>query len=482
MMNIALASEKTDFNALIAAIPPTKNHALLFQNLVKINQDLVFPSNFQVQFTGNGAFEIASGKTVTIKGAVAAQPMNIFRGAGKVLLENSPLANIFPQWWGAVGDWTSGTTGTDNVAAFLKMQESLGASSNGARVLIPSGGYFFSGQLVITRPISMIGGTVGLTSNVLLVFGNSSKGVEVSSNATGTLLKGVHVRTAGDNGTSAGTNHGINIKSKASVEKCFVSGFNGDGIKIEGNAPLWQIKDVSCKRNGKNGLHVNGANASAGTAIGLDCQNNLENGIHDNGTTGNTYIGCLSNNNSASFENYKVTGASNDSVFVGCYEAGNIRIDNSIRVKDEAGGNWRFSNDTTNHLLGWDLGGAFQAYGFTNSAHSNPGHMMLLNPMANSKHWYSAVKQNGVFNLNSGSTATLTFTFNNATFFSSKSDIHFVATIELRTSRSNVDISQQSYSSSTYTVKVSVRNTDASQVTIQAGEIKVAGFFIATDQ
>lgn len=94
----------------------------------------------------NGAnFNIATGKTLTINGYLAAGPYKIFNytGTGKVVFgATSPTSDMYPEWWGAVGDavvTTAGTavlsSGTDDYVAFDQAIECIWYSGKGNLIL-----------------------------------------------------------------------------------------------------------------------------------------------------------------------------------------------------------------------------------------------------------------------------------------------------------------------------------------------------------
>lgn len=155
----------------------------------------------------------------------------------------------------------------------------------------------------------------------IVVHRSNTDGVEPAGPgaADGTIIEGVMVCGSGASG------HGIELKARAKIKDCHVTGFGGDGVHIEAsvayepptNANCWAIDQVRVSGCGGHGLYVNGGDVNAGHAIGLDCANNGGWGVYDSGFLGNTYIGCHTSNNALGA--YKTDDVNAKHVFVGCY-------------------------------------------------------------------------------------------------------------------------------------------------------------------
>lgn len=113
------------------------------------------------------------------------------------------------------------------------------------------------------------------------------------------IIRGLHIQ--GGYAGVEGEFHGIQMRSRATIEDCIVTDWQGDGIHatastgtgapLEGNVNLAVINRVSCTRN-RRGLFWDGADVNACTIIALDCSGNRTWGIDDSSFLGNTYIGC----------------------------------------------------------------------------------------------------------------------------------------------------------------------------------------------
>lgn len=127
---------------------------------------LTIPANITLDNSHGSGIKINSGQTLTIVGPVVSPPRLLFSnataGLGTVVFSgNKSLTEVYPQWWGAVGD-----NATDNTAAFqamLHLSEHNG-SLNGVRYFIPSGMYRVN-QLTyegsFSTSFTMVGSTQG---------------------------------------------------------------------------------------------------------------------------------------------------------------------------------------------------------------------------------------------------------------------------------------------------------------------------------
>ena len=101
---------------------------------------------------GGGCLDVAERATLTVVGVLSAPPMPIFCGRGRVLLASGLTQEIYPQWWGAVGDGV-----TDDTAALQAAFDALPNNEDtvqgvSGRVVIPRGDY------IVTKPLVLGGG------------------------------------------------------------------------------------------------------------------------------------------------------------------------------------------------------------------------------------------------------------------------------------------------------------------------------------
>ena len=97
-------------NALVAAVG-TQQKTVHIGASLSVTANVTVPNTLMLHFITPGTLAVATGVTVTINGGIDA-PTNarIFTvtGTGRVLL-NDRIPKVYPQWWGALGDFaTSG--------------------------------------------------------------------------------------------------------------------------------------------------------------------------------------------------------------------------------------------------------------------------------------------------------------------------------------------------------------------------------------
>lgn len=64
---------------------------------IDVTNDLTIPANITLRFIQGGTLNVSAGKTVTINGHVEAPPVEIFEGAGTVVVNTYPYEE---SWWG----------------------------------------------------------------------------------------------------------------------------------------------------------------------------------------------------------------------------------------------------------------------------------------------------------------------------------------------------------------------------------------------
>ncbi|MGH9943898.1 MAG: hypothetical protein ACRD9R_16255 [Pyrinomonadaceae bacterium] len=141
------------------------------------------PKNVSVVLRGEGRLSVPAASTLVIAGSLSAPRRQIFDGPGAVMFAaGAPVSHVYPEWWGASGDGA-----TDNAPAFEKMLSSLSAPgvgfTPGARIECARGNYYFSRQLVLTRPIILSGVGMDFAYGVgtSFTFAAGSGGIRVAS-------------------------------------------------------------------------------------------------------------------------------------------------------------------------------------------------------------------------------------------------------------------------------------------------------------
>ena len=310
-------------------------------------------------------------------------------------------------------------TGAENNAAFSDIHDVIGenpvSSSNyrgGATIQLNYGVYDFAETIQVKRGL-IIQGRAGAefpNPSTVLSFPASITGIIVHRYNTlndeiidpttyggdGTIIRDLALfGDGGDQGetvddTHGMLGHGIWLRSRAVLENLYVKGFACNGVHIrasasgtdatEGNANNWRIVNCKISNNRWCGLYVNGADANAGVASGLDVASNRLWGINDNSFLGNTYLGCHAATNGGLA---KVSHGGFRYNFLGGDGSVEPGTDSTIWFSQGAGGV---------HALypAWDIAGTYERGGpFRLGGDSARG--MLLNCYSESDQAYSEV-------------------------------------------------------------------------------------------
>jgi Pectate lyase superfamily protein len=95
-----------------------------------------------------GRIKLERGVTFKIQGHFFAGPYQVFEGDGNVTFDDGAVEQIFPQWWGAVGD-----SATNSTVAF---QKAAAAFANKGTVRVPSGVYRINNKIKLSSNTNWI--------------------------------------------------------------------------------------------------------------------------------------------------------------------------------------------------------------------------------------------------------------------------------------------------------------------------------------
>ena len=226
-----------NLQAAIAAIGNTTAVLNIPSGIWPIASDLTIPANITLNLPRGAILNIVTGKTLSINGGLGTGPYKIFNctGTGKVVL--NCISEVFPEWWGAVGDGT-----TDDTTA-LKAALTNCATTGGTLTLTAKT-YKFTSSLTwacYTHAIrgsntrllaSGIAGFALIARDLMGAYGNFSwvdnKGMEGVWLTTGHVISyndhpitGEHGLYLGD--TPPSTTHG---GAYVNLRNCVISGFD----------------------------------------------------------------------------------------------------------------------------------------------------------------------------------------------------------------------------------------------------------------
>jgi hypothetical protein len=302
----------------------------------------------------------------------------LYKRAASEPLHNLKVQSADLAWWelvpenGAVNVLQAGAVGdglTDNHQAFLDailaFPSNVDTNNQGAaRVIVPEGEYFIGSTLDIHASVILEGQGVGAgnggssvlkwpadTTGIIIQRVNTTGlTIESPTDATtkggdGTIIRNLRLEGSGSFGAAA---NGIHMRARATVDQCVIVDFSQDGIHIvatsgsgdlsqEGNANNWNVTNCRLIRNKRHGMHVDGADVNAGTAIAVDSSSNGRWGIYDSSFLGNAYFGCHVSTNGQALIAGNPADASSTVSFGGSRYAANVAATEADLVATEPG-------------------------------------------------------------------------------------------------------------------------------------------------
>ena len=250
---------------------------------------------------------------------------------------------------GETDDWTAFQTALEAMTSPLREEST---TPYGRTLLVPPGRYRLAQSLVLNRAVRMVGSGAGQFGDAILVPDPGIIGIIVEEadpltggprgrQAEGAIVERLQVESAGyarssapsETGGAQGAGavngaHGVWLQAGATLRRCAVLGFGGDGIHIEASGDrvaagegtstsAWAVDDCRVDRCGGNGLFANGERTGVCTL--LETTDNGGWGILDASDSGNTYVQCLADGNGQG--PFRSVNAGNRSLFLNCSSA-----------------------------------------------------------------------------------------------------------------------------------------------------------------
>lgn len=312
----------------------------------KIGTDITFPANVTLWFADGAKLSPDSGKTVTINGNVIAGLHQIFTGAGSIA-GSLKVNEVYPEWWGAVGDGT--TDDTTPLAAAIATGKKVYISQSyqsGAQTITTQRQKIYGPGTIIAKSASSHLFTVQAT---YVTFSDLRLNGIATSNATGGFaiftaaanvaqyLTAERVLISGADST-VGFNNAIKFDDGCHfgrVENCIIERLWGNisgtgyGVLI-GNAKGCRIsknKMIATSGRGRHGVYT-----SSGCSDAVVESNYLENfdreGISQDSTgvqsacarniySNNTLVGCAKAGTNASSGSIGIYEHSSNTLIIG---------------------------------------------------------------------------------------------------------------------------------------------------------------------
>ncbi|MBF0396695.1 MAG: hypothetical protein HQK78_07980 [Desulfobacterales bacterium] len=123
IINYASIGDYGDSLATAVASIGSTQKTLIIDKSIALSADLTIPSTLELKFINGGKVTIASGKVLTINGKLDAGLYQIFAGSGTVTLAQGSVTEIYPEWWGIVGN--TGSYDTAAVQAAINAGKSI---------------------------------------------------------------------------------------------------------------------------------------------------------------------------------------------------------------------------------------------------------------------------------------------------------------------------------------------------------------------
>jgi len=140
--------DTTSIQSAINAAVASGGYTYFPQGTYKVSSNLTI--NCESMFAKDAMLSIDSTKVITITSNIDAKAFQIFSGSGTVSFAGNYVeTEVYPQWWGAVGDNSTNNTSALN-ACFTS------AATGGIGVIFPKGVYRFDDTITIPSGIKMV--------------------------------------------------------------------------------------------------------------------------------------------------------------------------------------------------------------------------------------------------------------------------------------------------------------------------------------
>jgi hypothetical protein len=191
------------------------------------NVNLNISKTVNVIFTHGSLLSIAAGRTLSFDGTVEAPLTQIFSGTGSVVFRSASDVNIYPQWWGALGNGVA-----DDTAA-IQAALTTSKASSAQRLTFAAGKYKYSRaiELNVSGLTLECQGTGSrwrsAPAPVTLAYTGNDNAVRIVSQP-GQHLSDIHIRGCAFDGTGAGAQaDGLLLQANAGM------GDSVEGITVE---------------------------------------------------------------------------------------------------------------------------------------------------------------------------------------------------------------------------------------------------------
>lgn len=236
-----------------------------------VSSNLVVPSNITLRSLSTGIITVNTGQTLTINGPRSSGLFQCFDGDGSIVFGAGSVTEVYPEWWGAKGDWYTACGAAIQKAINCARANLLAIKG----VRLSPGKYMIDQTLYVPDGVAMYGHgisqqTAEMTCRLQAVSGLDADIIRMQ----GHLFAGLYWSLAslhdfeifGDIGTST-IGHGINFydgtHNVIPQDTTLIYNLNifknpQSGINMPSGAVPIHIRDVKCQSNGVAGIYLTG--------------------------------------------------------------------------------------------------------------------------------------------------------------------------------------------------------------------------------
>ncbi len=268
-VDVRLYDSFADALAAIGSVRKT----LLIPTEQPVTADQVVAENVHLLFLEGGMLNVDPGVTVSIIGPLTAPISQLFTGDGTVVFgsyagypQRNHIEQVYPQWWGAVGDNSHDDTAAIQ-AAVDSFQTYGGPVVNafpypvGGTIFFPTGVYKTTDTIHLKPYLRMIGADYRGTCI------RSHSDTENTPVLYGLDARWIHIQDLTIEGPSLPGQHGIHLKRtgafgvKFTFSRLALYG-HYNAIEIEGDSTGSSMRDLYIRRPANSGLHSSGGSFS----------------------------------------------------------------------------------------------------------------------------------------------------------------------------------------------------------------------------
>ena len=191
---------------------------LLIPDQQNLSSNKTVPSNITLKFLRGGYLTPRSGVSITINGPFEAGLHQIFDSDEIVIFGSGSVKQIYPQWWGAVGDGVVDCTSA--------IQAAIDAASDGTVVFLTDGTYNLTSLIVLASNLTVKGN--GKDKTILKDARPTSGHLVRGESISYVILEDLYVKGCGTEFVNDGQNKtGVLFKysDHCTVRRCRISNF-----------------------------------------------------------------------------------------------------------------------------------------------------------------------------------------------------------------------------------------------------------------